>query len=93
MSQKRPFWPFWPAISEAGWTSRKKVPLGIRLKSARRSHMRISLHVNGAELKLLTKNHPAAGGVTRRMLGCILLGLWLSKDDGELNINPPTPCQ
>ena len=26
--------------------------------------MRIFLHVNGAELKLLTKNHPAAGGVT-----------------------------
>ena len=45
MSQKRPFWPFWPVISEAGWTSRKKVPLGIRLKSARRSHMRVFLHV------------------------------------------------
>ena len=45
MSQKRPFWPFWPVISETGWTSRKKVPLGIRLKSARRSHMRICVHV------------------------------------------------
>ena len=22
--QNRPFWPFWPPISEAGWTSRKK---------------------------------------------------------------------
>jgi hypothetical protein len=68
MSQKRPFWPFWPVISEAGWTSRKKVPLGIRLKSARRSHMRIFPHVNGAELKLLTKNHPAAGGVPLLLL-------------------------
>ena len=25
---KRPFWSFWPAISEPGWTRRKKVPLG-----------------------------------------------------------------
>ena len=30
--------------------------------------MRIFLHVNGAELKLLTKNHPAAGGVGRPIL-------------------------
>ena len=37
MSQKRPFWPFWPVIFEAGWTP--------RLKSARRSHMRGFLHV------------------------------------------------
>ena len=42
MSQKLPFW---PVISEAGRTSRKKVPLGIRLKSARRSHMRGFPHV------------------------------------------------
>ena len=28
---------FWLAISEPGWTSRKKVPLGIRLKSTRPS--------------------------------------------------------
>ena len=41
MSQKRPFGPFWPVISEAGWTSRKKVPLGIRLKSTRPSHGRV----------------------------------------------------
>ena len=41
-----PFWPFWPPISEAGWTSRKKVPLGVRLKSARRSQFRRSPHVN-----------------------------------------------
>ena len=27
MSQKRPFGPFWPVISEAGWTSRKKCHL------------------------------------------------------------------
>ena len=32
--------PFWPVISETGWTSRKKVPLGIRLKSTRPSHGR-----------------------------------------------------
>ena len=34
---KQPFWSFWPAISEPGWTSRKKVPLGTRLKSTRPS--------------------------------------------------------
>ena len=44
MSQKRPFGPFWPVISEAGWTSRKKIPLGIRLKSPRRSEIRSFLH-------------------------------------------------
>ena len=40
------FWSFWLAISEPGWTSRKKVPLGIRLKSTRPSHGRVcsSLH-------------------------------------------------
>ena len=27
MSQKRPFGPFWPVISETGWTSRKKYHL------------------------------------------------------------------
>ena len=32
------FWSFWLAISEPGWISRKKVPLGIRLKSTRPSH-------------------------------------------------------
>ena len=37
MSQKRPFWPFWPAISETGWPRRKKVPLGVLLRSARPS--------------------------------------------------------
>ena len=35
------FWSFWLAISEMGWTSRKKVPLGIRLKSTRPSHGRV----------------------------------------------------
>ena len=35
------FWWFWRAISEPGWTSRKKVPLGIRLKSTRPSHGRV----------------------------------------------------
>ena len=30
-------WSFWLAISEPGWTSRKKVSLGIRLKSTRPS--------------------------------------------------------
>ena len=33
------------AISEPGFTSRKKVPLGIRLKSTRPSEIRVSLHV------------------------------------------------
>ena len=33
----------WSAISEPGWTSRKKVPLGIRLKSTRPSHIRAGL--------------------------------------------------
>ena len=32
---------FWPAISKPGWTHRKKVPLGIRLKSTRPSHGRV----------------------------------------------------
>ena len=40
----RPFWPFWPPISEAGRTSRKKVPLRIRLRSTRRSQIRVSAH-------------------------------------------------
>ena len=44
--QNRPFWPFWPPVSEAGWTSRKKVPLRIRLKSPRRSQIRVFAHVN-----------------------------------------------
>ena len=34
------FWSFWLAISEPGCTSRKKVPLEIRLKSTRPSHGR-----------------------------------------------------
>ena len=33
---------FWLAISEAGWTSRKKAPLGVQFKSARRRETRIS---------------------------------------------------
>ena len=44
--QNWPFWPFWPPISEAGWTPRKQVPLRIRLKSARRSQIRVFVHVN-----------------------------------------------
>ena len=40
MSQKRPFWPFLPVISETGWTSPRKVPLGIRLRSTRPSYIR-----------------------------------------------------
>ena len=35
------FWSFWLAISEPGWTSRKKVPFGIRLKSTRPSYVRV----------------------------------------------------
>ena len=30
---KQPFWSFWPAISEPGWTRRQKAPLGVLLKS------------------------------------------------------------
>ena len=29
---KPPFWSFWPAISEPGWTRRKKVPFAVLLK-------------------------------------------------------------
>ena len=29
---KQPFWSFWLAISEPGWTRRQKVPLGVMLK-------------------------------------------------------------
>ena len=38
------FWSFWLAISEPGWTSRKKVPLGTRLKSTRPSQIRSFVH-------------------------------------------------
>ena len=38
---KRSFWSFWPAISETGWPRRKKVPLGVLLRSARRSCNRV----------------------------------------------------
>ena len=57
MSQKRLFWPFWPVISETGWTSRKKVPLGIRLKSARRRRTRLFYHTSarGPEAKFLVR--------------------------------------
>ena len=34
---KRSFWSFWPAISETGWPRRKKVPLGVLLRSTRPS--------------------------------------------------------
>ena len=34
-------WPFWPAISEPGWPRRKKVPLGVLLRSTRPSHGRV----------------------------------------------------
>ena len=30
---KQPFWSFWPAVSEPGWTRRQKAPLGVLLKS------------------------------------------------------------
>ena len=57
MSQKRPFWPFWPVISEAGWISRKKVPLGIRLKSTRRRRTRLFYQTSarGPEAKFLVR--------------------------------------
>ena len=44
-----PFGTFWPPISEAGWTSRKKIPLGVRLKPARRSQIRRFAHVTRGE--------------------------------------------
>ena len=36
-----PLGSFWLAISEAGWTSRKKVPLGAKLESTRPNYMRV----------------------------------------------------
>ena len=33
------FWSFWLAISEPGWTSPQKVPLGVRLKSTKPSEI------------------------------------------------------
>ena len=40
-TRKSRFYRCWHAISKAGWTSRKKVPLGVRLKSTRPSHGRV----------------------------------------------------
>ena len=45
LGKNMPFWPFWPPISKARWTSRKQAPLGIRLKSTRRSQIRVYVHV------------------------------------------------
>ena len=45
------FWSFWLAISEPGWTSRKKVPLGIRLKPTRPSHGRVCCSLNPPEAR------------------------------------------
>ena len=79
------FWSFWLAISEPGWTSRKKVPLGIRLKPTRPSHGRVcrSLHppearqnflLAGLSAHLATRTHsanafPAPCGPDRRGQG------------------------
>ena len=45
------FWSFGLAISEPGCTSRKKVPLGIRLKSTRPSHGRVLPKLHPPEAK------------------------------------------
>ena len=36
--QNKPFWLFWPAISESGWASRNKAPFGVMLESTRLSY-------------------------------------------------------
>ena len=64
---------FWLAISEPGWTSRKKVPLGIRLKSTRPSHGRFwSRPLHGKPGKKSTggafERHTAHGGESTRHL-------------------------
>ena len=71
------FWSFWLAISEPGWTSRKKVPLGIRLKSTRPSHGRFFSSLNPPEA--IQKNR--------------LAGLWESPlpDSGPGRHAPPQP--
>ena len=82
MSQKRPFWPFWPVISETGWTSRKKVPLGIRLKSARRSHMRVFLHVT-----------PHRGENPPRRRGCVFRRTSKHNQPPHMGLSSAAPCQ
>ena len=37
---KRPFLSFWPAISETGWTRRKKVPLVVLFRSTSPGYVR-----------------------------------------------------
>ena len=74
--KNRPFRPFWPTNSEPRWTSRRKLPLGVWLRSTRPNYI---------------QNSPRGkfrwGEIQNDDLGCAGVRL-AHNDDGELYIKP-----